>query len=62
MTVEIPGPQTPDSQPPHPERRPHRWPDASTPAGAILYVVIAELIVWIIVGILSHIHIAITWH
>ena len=57
-----PGPRTPAPQPPRPDKRSLRWPDASTPSGAVLYAVIAGMIVWIVVNVLSHVHIAITWH
>ena len=30
--------------------------------GAVLYAVIAGLIVWIVVNVLSHVHVVITWH
>ena len=32
------------------------------PPGAVLYAVIAGLIVWITIAILSHVHIIISWH
>jgi hypothetical protein len=37
------------------------WPDASTPRGAVLYAAIGGLIVWLLVNVLPHIHISITW-
>lgn len=30
--------------------------------GAILYAIIGGLIVWLLVDVLPHIHIAISWH
>lgn len=39
-----PGPGAPALRPPRPDRRALRWPDASTPSGAVLYAVIAGLI------------------
>ena len=62
MTAPIPGPRTPVSQPPRPGRRALRWPEASAPVGAILYAIIGGLIVWFLVDILPHIHVAISWH
>ena len=62
MTTDIPGPGAPAPQTPRPDKRARHWPDVSTPSGAMLYAVIAGLIVWIIVSTLSHIHVAITWH
>ena len=61
MTAPIPGPRTPAPQPPRPDRGTLRWPDPTTPSGAVLYAVIAGLILWLIINILSHIHIIITW-
>ena len=62
MTAPLPGPGAPAPLPPRPDRRALHWPDASTPSGAVLYAVIAGLIVWIVVNVLSHVHVAITWH
>jgi hypothetical protein len=62
MSTDTPSPGTPTPQPPPSGKPAHHWPDVSTPRGAVLYAVIAGLIVWIIVTILSHLHIAITWH
>ena len=69
MTPDTPRPGTPA---PHaPQQGPHApqqgkpvrpWPDPGTPSGAVLHAVIAGLIVWIIVSILSHVHIIISWH
>jgi hypothetical protein len=39
-----------------------RWPEPSTPRGAVLYAVIAGLIVWLVVNVLSHVHVTISWH
>jgi hypothetical protein len=62
MTSDTPSPGAPTPQAPSPTKPARRWPDPGTPRGAVLYAVIAGLIVWIIIGILSHIHILITWH
>ena len=62
MTSGTPSPGAPAPQAPSPGKPVRRWPDPGTPWGAVLYAVIAGLIVWIIIGILSHIHILITWH
>jgi hypothetical protein len=62
MTSGTPCPEAPAPQAPSPGKPARRWPDPGTPWGAVLYAVIAGLIVWIIIGILSHIHILITWH
>jgi hypothetical protein len=62
MTTPLPGPRTPVPQPPQPGRRALRWPEASAPMGAILYAIIGGLIVWLLVNILPHVHIAISWH
>lgn len=62
MTASLPGPGTPAPQPPHPDRHALRWPEPSTPWGAVLYAVIAGLIVWIVVTVLAHLHVAISWH
>ena len=62
MTTRVPGRMTP--VPPSPPPGPHglHWPEASTPLGAILYGIIGGLIVWLLVDILTHVHIAISWH
>lgn len=39
-----------------------RWPEPATPQGAVLYAVIAGLIVWLLIDVLSHVHIYISWH
>jgi hypothetical protein len=39
-----------------------RWPDPGKPLGAVLYAVVAGLIVWLLVDILPHVHVSITWH
>jgi hypothetical protein len=62
MTAPASRPRTPALRPPQADRRILHWPDASTPSGAVLYAVIAGLIVWLLVNILSHVHVAITWH
>lgn len=61
MTTPVPDPRTPASQPPRPGRRALRWPETSAPRGAILYAIIGGLIVWFLVDVLPHIHIAISW-
>ena len=60
MTALDPGPRRPVSQP-RPSRRALRWPETSTPAGATLYAIIGGLVVWFLVEVLPHIHIAISW-
>lgn len=62
VTSGTPSPGAPAPQAPSPGKPARRWPDPGTPWGAVLYAVIAGLIVWIIISILSHIHILITWH
>jgi hypothetical protein len=62
MTAPVPGRTTPVSPSPPPGRRGPHWPEASTPLGAILYGIIGGLIVWLLVDVLTHVHIAITWH
>jgi hypothetical protein len=61
MTALVPGPGTPAPLPPRPGRRALRWPEASTPSGAILYAMIGGLLVWFLVDILPHVHIVISW-
>jgi hypothetical protein len=36
------------------------WPEPGTPLGAVLYAVIAGLILWLLISVLSHIQIS--WH
>jgi hypothetical protein len=55
VTSGTPSPGAPAPQAPSPGKPVRRWPDPGTPWGAVLYAVIAGLIVWIIIGILSHI-------
>ena len=62
MTASFPGPGSPAPQAPRPDRRALHWPEPSTPRGAVLYAVIAGLIVWIVVTVLSHLHVVISWH
>ncbi len=63
MTAPAPRARTPVPQPPpRPGKRALRWPEASAPSGAILYAIIGGLIVWLLVDILPHVHIAISWH
>jgi hypothetical protein len=62
VTVGTPSPGAPAPQAPSPGKPARRWPDPGAPWGAVLYAVIAGLIVWIIISILSHIDVLITWH
>jgi hypothetical protein len=62
MTASASKPRTPAPRPLQADRRVLHWPDASTPSGAVLYGVIGGLIVWLLVNVLSHVHVAITWH
>lgn len=62
MTEPTPNPRTPAPQLPPPGRRIVGWPEASTRKGAVLYAIIGGLIVWLLVDILPHVHIAISWH
>jgi hypothetical protein len=62
MTPDTPRPGTPAPHVPRQGKPARRWPDPGTPSGAVLYAVIAGLIVWIIISILSHVHIIISWH
>ncbi len=43
-------------------RAPKRWPDPGRPTGAVLYAVAGGLIVWLLVDVLPHLHVSITWH
>jgi len=52
------GSRTPD----RPRKPKARWPEATTPPGAVLYAVIAGLIVWLLISVLSHVHVYISWH
>jgi hypothetical protein len=61
MTAPLPGPKKPASEQ-RPAPRARRCPDASTRSGAVLYAVIGGLIVWLLVSVLPHVHIAISWH
>jgi hypothetical protein len=38
-----------------------QWPDPAKPSGAVFYAVVGGLIVWLLVDIVPHIHVAITW-
>ena len=49
--------QQSDATPP----RRHQWPSADSKSGAILYAVIAGLIVYVIVDILPHVHVAVSY-
>lgn len=62
MTEPAPDPRTSAPQSSHPGKRAVRWPETSTRLGAILYAIIGGLIVWFLVDILPHVHIAISWH
>jgi hypothetical protein len=57
MTAPVTGPHAP-----RPGRRGPRWPETSAPLGAVLYAIIGGLIVWLLVDVLPHVHITITWH
>ena len=58
MNAPISGPRTPQG----PDRRAPRWPEAGEPLGAVLYATVGGLIAWLLVYVLPHIHIAISWH
>jgi hypothetical protein len=62
MTPDTPRPGTHAPHAPLQGKPARRWPDPGTPSGAVLYAVIAGLIVWIIISLLSHVHIIISWH
>ena len=62
MTAPVHGPRTPAPQPPRLGGRGLRWPEASTRSGAILYAIIGGLIVLLLVNVVPHVHIAISWH
>jgi hypothetical protein len=47
---------------PPPPRHGRSWPEPATPQGAVLYAVIAGLIVWLVVSVLSHVQVSISWH
>ena len=51
-----PGPDSPDRS----RMSRGRWPAPATPQGAILYPVVAGLIVWLLISVLSHVHVY--WH
>jgi hypothetical protein len=38
------------------------WPEANTPWGAVLYAALGGLIVWLLVDVLPHVHVYISWH
>ena len=62
MNAPVPGSRTPTSKPPGSGRHPLHWPETGSPAGAILYAFIGALILWFLVDILPHVHIAVSWH
>jgi hypothetical protein len=66
MTAPAAEPRTPGPQPSARLEKPKRrwWPDTGTPWGAVLYAVIGGLIVWLLVDVLPHVHIHISfsWH
>ena len=62
MTPDTSHPGTPAPHAPRQGKPTRRWPDPDTPSGAVLYTAIAGLIVWIIINILSHVHITVIWH
>ena len=45
-----------------PQDRRRRWlPDPSTPWGAVMYAILGGLIVWLLVNVLPHVYISISW-
>jgi hypothetical protein len=62
MTAIVPGDGTPESQPPPSDGRRLRWPDASTRWGAILYAIIGGFVASVLITVLSHVHVVISWH
>ena len=53
----------PVSEPPDEGRRARRmWPPADSRYGAVLYAVIGGLVATVLVGVLSHIHVYVSWH
>ena len=53
----------PGSQPPSDERRARRmWPPTDSWYGAVLYAVIGGVVASILVGVLSHIRVYVSWH
>jgi hypothetical protein len=62
MNAPVPGPRTPCPKPPSSGRHSLRWPETGSWAGAILYAFIGALILWFLVDILPHVHIAVSWH
>jgi hypothetical protein len=61
MSTPLPGSPKPVPQSSRPVRRVLRWPEPNTPRGTVLYGVIAGLIVWLVVNVLSHLHIVVSW-
>jgi hypothetical protein len=62
-----PGPAGAGSRPPDPPDPPRKlkgrwWPEAGAPSGAVLYAVLGGLIAWLLVYVLSHVHVYISWH
>jgi hypothetical protein len=43
------------------QERKSRWPEPGSPRGAGLYAVIAGLIVWLLIGVLSHVQVYVSW-
>jgi len=41
---------------------PSGGPDPGKPIGAVPYAVVGGLIVWLLMNILPHVHVSITWH
>ena len=64
MTAPLADPRAPGPEPPARRKSPKRrwWPETSTPWGAVLYAVLGGLIVWLLVDVLPHIHVSISWH
>ena len=62
MTTPLPGAGTPAPQPPRQDRPTLHWPEPSTRRGAVLYAIIGGLIAWMLIYVVTHIHVAIAWH
>jgi hypothetical protein len=60
MSQTLPGAQRGPQTPP-PQRSRWRWPTTDSKTGAILYAVIGGMIVYVLVDVLPHIHVHITW-
>jgi hypothetical protein len=42
-------------------RESKRWPDPGKPPGAVFYAVVGGLIVWLLVDVIPHLHVSVTW-